>query len=103
MGYKVRVNGEVVWESEGSEHLVNEISVSTPRGEAALIRVPPTEEALDLRIDLRSVGNKPMDLVDAIKADSQSDMVTQLENRFGGGSTVETEDDEPAEPAEVTF
>lgn len=89
MGFKIILNGETVWESDGSERLINEISVDTPRGQAALIRVPPEEKELYLTVNYRTLVNQPLDLVDAVRRDHGSAMVQDLEEKFGGPKAEE--------------
>lgn len=82
MGYKIRVNGDVVWESEGDAALITDISVQTPRGEAGHVRVPPNEDVLDLKIAYRSLELAPHDLVEQVKRENP--VTDVLHERFGG-------------------
>lgn len=97
--YEIQVNGESVWTSEeslgaDSEHLVTEISIQTPRGEATMVRVPPEERVLNIVIQPRSLELLPLDLVEEsarrAKAErfevghdeDESNDVTDIESKF---------------------
>lgn len=82
MGYKIKVNDEVVWESPGGKELVTDIHVSTPRGEAAHVRVPADEDVLTITIEERSLELAPLDLMQKLVAENPP--TEALRERFGG-------------------
>lgn len=91
MGYKIKVNDEVVWESPGGVELVTDIHVSTPRGEAAHVRVPADEDTLTITIEERSLELAPLDLMQKLVAENPP--TEALQERFGAPAEPTTTDE----------
>lgn len=84
MGYKIHVNGEKVWESDGSERLISTILVASPRGDVATVRVPPEEQDLYLQVEYLAIENRPLDLVERIKYSEIDATIEKMAEEFGG-------------------
>ena len=100
VAYKIQVNGETVWESEGDAVLVHEVSISTPRGESALVRVPPEENYMSIEVREMSVDNHPLVLVDEMKRRAKGDMTSEMASEFGATQDKHLPDPAPEVPEE---
>ena|SRR5260221_14186557 len=64
MGFKVLVNDEQVWESEGDPILVDKVSVVNGRGEVASVGSHGQDTWIGLNVNIRSADAEYLDLAD---------------------------------------
>lgn len=91
--FKIFVNGEVVWESEGNAMLVDRVSVYRAAGEATAIGSPGTDEWLKIEVNERSY-DAPETYLDIIE-DRQR---RERRERFEPESSAEREGYVEADP-----
>src|SRR5882762_993957 len=104
MGYKVSVNGEKVWESEGEAYLVDSVKVNNSRGEVTAIGSSNTDDWLDIQVHVRAsdAPSSYLDIMDEKKREArQSEFEPKLDDTREGYVKADPETGEPMEDTRV--
>lgn len=78
MGYKISVNGEDVWESEGDALLVDRVNIVNARGEVVTIGSPGMDSWLKIEVNVRNAPTDAgtyLDIIEAEKAQERRDRI----------------------------
>lgn len=78
MGYRISVNGEQVWESEGEAMLVDQVKMNNARGEITVVGSHNGDEYLDITVNVRS-WEAPDTYLDMIEEKKMQERRAQFE------------------------
>lgn len=81
--FKIKVNGEVVWESEGDAMLVDRVNVYRAAGEVTAIGSPGTDQWLSIEVNERSY-DAPETYLDMIETRQANERREQFEPGIPG-------------------
>ena len=101
MGYKITVNGEEVWESEGEAILVDQVRVNNSRGEVVAIGSPGLDAWLEINVNVRDSADAAgsyLDLIEANKAQERREAIESADvDRVAEGRKQMAEEAEETE------
>ena len=96
MGYKITVNDEEVWESEGDPMLVDQVKVINSRGEVVTIGSPGLDAWLKIEVNIRDSADAAgsyLDLIEANKAQERREAIEAADvDRVAEGRAQMAED-----------
>ena len=79
MGFKISVNDEEVWESDGDANLVDRVSVTNARGEVTSIGSPGQDTWLKINVNIRNAPSDAGTYLDIVEEDKAQERRERIE------------------------